>query len=53
MLFYGGIAGGVVLVSRAPSGARNLNQYLFGSITTTSTSDLDHVLGAGRGDPAP
>ncbi len=40
MLFYGGIAGGVVLVSRAPSGARNLNQYLFGSITTTSTGDL-------------
>jgi zinc transport system permease protein len=40
MLFYGGIAGGVVLVSRAPSGTRNLNQYLFGSITTTSASDL-------------
>ncbi len=40
MLFYGGIAGGVVLISRAPSGARNLNQYLFGSISTTSTSDL-------------
>ena len=35
MLFYGGIAGGVVLVSQAPSGGRNLNQYLFGSITTT------------------
>lgn len=40
MLFYGGIAGGVVLVTRAPSGGRNLNQYLFGSITTTTTSDL-------------
>ncbi len=40
MLFYGGIAGGVVLVSRAPSGTRNLNQYLFGSITTTSAADL-------------
>lgn len=40
MLFYGGIAGGVVLVSRAPSGGRSLNQYLFGSITTTSGSDL-------------
>ena len=40
ILFYGGIAGGVVLVSRAPSGTRNLNQYLFGSITTTSASDL-------------
>ena len=40
LLFYGGIAGGVVLVTRAPSGGRNLNQYLFGSITTTSNSDL-------------
>jgi len=40
MLFYGGIAGGVVLISQAPSGGRSLNQYLFGSITTTSTSDL-------------
>ncbi|HWL43670.1 MAG TPA: metal ABC transporter permease [Ilumatobacter sp.] len=40
MLFYGGIAGGLVLVTRAPSGGRNLNQYLFGSITTTTSSDL-------------
>ncbi|HWL43538.1 MAG TPA: metal ABC transporter permease [Ilumatobacter sp.] len=40
ILFYGGIAGGVVLVSRAPSGGRSLDQYLFGSITTTSASDL-------------
>ncbi|MCU1394495.1 MAG: ABC-type Mn2+/Zn2+ transport system, permease component [Ilumatobacteraceae bacterium] len=40
ILFYGGIGGGVVLVSQAPSGARSLNQYLFGSITTTSSGDL-------------
>lgn len=40
ILFYGGIGAGVVLVSRAPSGSRSLNQYLFGSITTTSGSDL-------------
>lgn len=40
MLFYGGIAGGVVLASRSPSGGRSLNQYLFGSIATTSTDDL-------------
>lgn len=40
ILFYGGIAGGVVLVSRAPSGSRNLTQYLFGTITTTSNGDL-------------
>jgi zinc transport system permease protein len=40
VLFYGGIAGGVVLVSQAPSGARSLNAYLFGSISTTTWSDL-------------
>ena len=51
MLFYGGIAGGVVLVSRAPSGARNLNQYLFGSITHDVDVRPDHVLGPGGGDP--
>jgi zinc transport system permease protein len=40
LMFYGGIAGGVVLVSRAPSGSRNLDAYLFGAITTTTTADL-------------
>jgi len=40
ILFYGGIGGGVVLVSQAPSGSRSLNQYLFGSINTTLASDL-------------
>jgi zinc transport system permease protein len=40
ILFYGGIAGGLVLVTRAPSGGRTLNQYLFGSITTTTSADL-------------
>jgi zinc transport system permease protein len=40
VLFYGGIAAGVVLVSQAPSGVRNLDAYLFGSITTTSWSDV-------------
>ena len=40
MLFYGGLGGGVVLASQAPSGSRNLGQYLFGSITTTSAGDL-------------
>ena len=40
ILFYGGIAGGVVLVSRTPAGGRGLDQYLFGSIITTSASDL-------------
>ena len=43
MLFYGGLGGGVVLASQAPSGSRNLGQYLFGSITTTSSGDLRTV----------
>jgi zinc transport system permease protein len=41
VLFYGGIAGGVVLLSLAPRGqATNLEAYLFGAITTTSTGDV-------------
>ena len=41
VLFYGGIAGGVLLLSLSPSGTpANLNAYLFGAITTTSSGDL-------------
>lgn len=40
MLFYGGIAGGVLLTGLAGSTAATLNTYLFGSITTVSPSDL-------------
>jgi zinc transport system permease protein len=41
LLFYGGIAGGVVLVGLSDdSGNANLVQYLFGSLTTTSGTDL-------------
>lgn len=41
IMFYGGIAGGVVLIARAPGGtAASLNQYLFGAITTTTNSDV-------------
>ena len=41
VLFYGGIAGGVVLLSLAPQGqATNLEAYLFGAITTTTTADV-------------
>ena len=41
VLFYGGIAGGVVLLSLAPRGqATNLDSYLFGAITTTSPEDV-------------
>lgn len=41
VLFYGGIAGGVVIVSKAPEGTPvNLDAYLFGSITTTTRGDV-------------
>jgi len=41
LLFYGGIAGGVLLISLAPSGGNvNLLGYLFGSLLTTAASDL-------------
>jgi zinc transport system permease protein len=41
LLFYGGIAGGVVLVGLSPdSSSASLVQYLFGSLTTTSSGDL-------------
>jgi zinc transport system permease protein len=41
VMFYGGIAGGVVLIGLSPDGTpANLNAYLFGSITTTSPGDL-------------
>ncbi len=41
VLFYGGIAGGVVLLSLAPRGqATNIDAYLFGAITTTSSADV-------------
>jgi zinc transport system permease protein len=41
VLFYGGIAGGVVVISQAPGGTpANLNAYLFGAITTTTTGDV-------------
>ena len=40
MLFYGGIAGGVLLTNLADESAASLNSYLFGSITTVSPGDL-------------
>jgi zinc transport system permease protein len=40
-MFYGGIAGGVVLIGLSPEGsAANLTAYLFGAITTTTAGDL-------------
>ena len=38
LLFYGGIAGGLLLVSLGGNGIFALQQYLFGSITTISLS---------------
>jgi len=41
IMFYGGIAAGVVIVSKAPGGTpANLQSYLFGAITTTSRTDV-------------
>lgn len=40
MLFYGGIAFGVLLVGLAGSTAATLTSYLFGSVTTVSAADL-------------
>jgi zinc transport system permease protein len=40
ILFYGGLAGGVLLASLSGQGAGVLSQYLFGSLTTVSDSDI-------------
>lgn len=41
VMFYGGIAAGVVIINRVDGGqSSNLNSYLFGAITTTSGGDL-------------
>ena len=40
LLFYGGIAGGVLVTGLAGGSAATLNAYLFGSITTVSATDL-------------
>ncbi|ADU48633.1 metal ABC transporter permease [Intrasporangium calvum] len=41
IIFYGGIAAGVVIISKAPDGTpANLMKYLFGSILTVRQDDL-------------
>ena len=40
VMFYGGIAGGVVLISQSTASAANLTGYLFGAILTTTRADL-------------
>ena len=44
MLFYGGIAGGVVLIGLTPTGSvTRLNEFLFGSILTVTDGDLAFI----------
>ncbi len=41
LLFYGGMAGGIMLINLTPGESNSsLNTYLFGSITTVSETDL-------------
>jgi zinc transport system permease protein len=48
LLFYGGIAGGVVLVGLSSNSSNaNLMQYLFGSLITTSSQDVLVIGGLG------
>jgi zinc transport system permease protein len=44
LLFYGGLAGGVLLTGIGGESAAQLQEYLFGSITTISVSDLLAVM---------
>ncbi|MFF8590441.1 metal ABC transporter permease [Streptomyces sp. NPDC015220] len=44
MLFYGGMAGGVMLVNLAPGGSNaNLGSYLFGSLSTVAPEDVTAI----------
>ncbi|MCD4549448.1 MULTISPECIES: metal ABC transporter permease [unclassified Schaalia] len=43
MIFYGGIAGGVLLIGIAGGTSAQLNSYLFGSISTVSWNDIFSV----------
>ncbi|MDT0308634.1 metal ABC transporter permease [Streptomyces sp. DSM 44917] len=44
MLFYGGMAGGVMIINLAPGGSTaNLTSYLWGSVTTVSPEDITAI----------
>ena len=44
MLFYGGMAGGVMFINLAPGGSNaNLTSYLFGSLSTVSEEDVTAI----------
>ena len=49
MLFYGGIAGGVLLIGLAGGTSAQLNSYLFGSISTVRWSDITLITILGIG----
>lgn len=49
LLFYGGIAGGVLLIKVAGGTNSNLMSYLFGSIATVTTQDLWWTVGLAVG----
>ncbi len=44
LLFYGGIAGGVLIIGLAGGTTANLMGYLFGSIATVSSADLVQII---------
>ncbi|MFJ9433560.1 metal ABC transporter permease [Streptomyces sp. NPDC101490] len=44
LLFYGGMAGGVLLINLSPTGSNaNLSSYLFGSLSTVSSEDITAI----------
>ncbi|MET8450705.1 metal ABC transporter permease [Streptomyces sp. NPDC005209] len=43
MLFYGGMAGGVMLINLAGGSNANLSSYLFGSLSTVSQSEVTAI----------
>ncbi|MFF7810965.1 metal ABC transporter permease [Streptomyces sp. NPDC007945] len=44
LLFYGGMAGGVLLINLSPTGSNaNLTSYLFGSLSTVSSEDVTAI----------
>lgn len=49
IMFYGGIAGGVLLIGLSDGSSTNLSSYLFGSLLTTSSEDLVLITGLAVG----
>jgi zinc transport system permease protein len=47
LLFYGGLAGGVLITGLAGQGANKLQAYLFGSITSLSNADVWFTIALG------